>query len=44
VGLADGKERWAYEIGAGITASPAAAGGKIVIGAEDGVLYCLGTK
>jgi outer membrane protein assembly factor BamB len=44
VSLADGKQRWAYEIGAPITASPAAADGRIVIGAEDGVLYCIGSK
>jgi outer membrane protein assembly factor BamB len=42
VGVADGKERWAYEIGASIVASPAAADGSIVIGAEDGVLYAIG--
>jgi outer membrane protein assembly factor BamB len=42
VGLADGKERWTYEIGAPVTASPAAADGAIVIGAEDGNVYCIG--
>jgi outer membrane protein assembly factor BamB len=42
VGLADGKERWAYDIGSPITASPAAADGRLVVGAEDGTLYCFG--
>jgi outer membrane protein assembly factor BamB len=44
VALADGKERWAYEIGAPVTASPAVADGRIVVGAEDGSVYCFGVK
>ena len=44
VALADGKERWAYEIGAPVTASPAVADGRIVVGAEDGSVYCFGAK
>jgi outer membrane protein assembly factor BamB len=44
VNLADGKERWAYEIGSPIPGSPAFGHGAIVIGAEDGSVYCLGAK
>jgi outer membrane protein assembly factor BamB len=44
VELADGKERWNYEIGSPITGSPAVANGVIVIGAQDGNLYCFGAK
>jgi len=44
VNLADGKESWTYEIGAAITGSPAVAGGLIVIGADDGGVYCFGEK
>lgn len=44
VELADGKERWNYEVGAKISGSPAIAGGVIVIGAEDGNVYCFGAK
>ena len=44
VEVADGKERWNYEIGAKISGSPAVAGGVIVIGAEDGNVYCFGSK
>jgi len=39
VNLADGQERWAYEIGAAVTASPAVSDGFIVVGAEDGNVY-----
>jgi outer membrane protein assembly factor BamB len=42
VNLADGKERWAYEVGAPVTASPAAADGLVIVGAEDGNLYAFG--
>jgi outer membrane protein assembly factor BamB len=37
--LADGKEIWNYEIGQGITSSPAVVNGKIVIGSDDGNVY-----
>jgi outer membrane protein assembly factor BamB len=40
--LQTGKLLWSYEIGAAITSSPAVAGNKIVIGAEDGVVYSFG--
>jgi outer membrane protein assembly factor BamB len=42
VSLADGKELWSYEIGQGITSSPAVAGGTIIIGAQDGNVYAFG--
>jgi hypothetical protein len=35
---------WSYEIGQPLTASPAVAAGKIIIGSEDGNVYCFGTK
>ena len=44
VNVADGKERWAYEIGSPVPGSPAVAHGAIVVGAEDGNVYCLGAK
>jgi outer membrane protein assembly factor BamB len=40
--LASGERRWAYDVGEAIAASPAFAGGLILIGAEDGVLYAFG--
>ena len=40
--LTDGQERWAYEIGAAVTASPAAADGLVIVGSEDGNLYAFG--
>ena len=42
--LADGKELWNYEIGQGITSSPAVADGRVVVGSEDGSVYCFGVK
>jgi outer membrane protein assembly factor BamB len=42
VNLADGKERWSYDIGSPVTASPAAANGLVIVGAEDGNLYAFG--
>jgi len=35
---------WSYDIGKGISASPAVADGRIVIGSEDGVVYAFGAK
>ena len=37
-----GKERWSYEIGSDIASSPAVSNGLIVIGANDGNVYCFG--
>jgi outer membrane protein assembly factor BamB len=39
--LADGKPTWEIDLGAAITASPAV-GESVVIGTDDGTLYCLG--
>jgi outer membrane protein assembly factor BamB len=33
---------WTFDAGAGFDASPAVAGGRLVIGDEDGTLYCFG--
>jgi outer membrane protein assembly factor BamB len=44
VSLTDGKELWSYEIGKPIDSSPAVADGKIVIGCDDGNVYCFGAK
>jgi outer membrane protein assembly factor BamB len=40
--LATGKKVWEFEAGAPLSASPAIAGGRIVIGSQDGKLYCFG--
>jgi outer membrane protein assembly factor BamB len=44
VGLDTGKQLWSYEIGKPIQSSPAIADGKVVIGCDDGVVYCFGEK
>ncbi|MBF8305782.1 MAG: PQQ-like domain, partial [Acidobacteria bacterium] len=31
-----------FDAGSGLTASPAIAAGRVVIGSQDGVLYCFG--
>lgn len=38
--LADGSEAWRYEIGAPVKSAPAVAGDNILIGADDGCVYC----
>jgi outer membrane protein assembly factor BamB len=40
--LATGTKVWEFEAGAALSASPAIADGKVVIGAQDGRLYCFG--
>lgn len=40
--LAGDEQRWSYEVGAPITASPAVARGCIVVGARDGAVYAFG--
>ncbi len=40
--LTTGKKVWEFVAGAGLSASPAAAAGVLVIGSFDGVLYCFG--
>ena len=44
VETATGKERWRYEIGSDIAASPAISKGLIIIGANDGNVYCIGPE
>ena len=44
VNLNDGKELWSYEIGQPVGSSPAVADEKIVIGSDDGSVYCFGAK
>jgi outer membrane protein assembly factor BamB len=40
--LSSGKKLWEFTAGAPLSASPAAARGRLVIGSQDGVLYCFG--
>jgi len=40
--LATGRKIWAFEAGAPLTASPAIAAGRVVIGSQDGRVYCFG--
>ena len=40
--LASGRKLWDFEAGAPLTASPAIAAGRVVIGSQDGRLYCFG--
>jgi outer membrane protein assembly factor BamB len=42
--LKTGAKLFAFEAGAALTASPAIAGGRVVIGTDDGRVYCLGAK
>jgi len=42
VRLADGVKTWQFGAGAGISASPAVGQRRLVIGAEDGAVYCFG--
>ena len=44
LGLDDGKELQKLQLGQSITASPAAAEGRLILGTIDGMLYCLGSK
>jgi outer membrane protein assembly factor BamB len=43
VDIATGKSLWEFEAGAPISASPAIVPGKVVVGSQDGKLYCFGT-
>jgi outer membrane protein assembly factor BamB len=40
----DGTQVWSYDLGAAVLASPAVAGRRVIIGADDGTLYCFGLK
>jgi len=42
LGLNDGAKLWEFNAGAPLSASPAIANGRIVIGSQDGRLYCFG--
>jgi eukaryotic-like serine/threonine-protein kinase len=44
VSLQEGKQLWSYEIGQAVASSPAVADEKIVIGSDDGSVYCFGQK
>jgi outer membrane protein assembly factor BamB len=44
VEMADGKEVWNTEVGGRFTASPALSDNRMVIGNDDGTLYCVGGK
>jgi outer membrane protein assembly factor BamB len=39
--VAEGKELWQTDVGGRFTASPAVSDGRVVIGNDDGVLYCI---
>jgi outer membrane protein assembly factor BamB len=39
---ASGKKMWEFDTGAALTTSPAVAGGRIVIGSQDGQVYVFG--
>jgi outer membrane protein assembly factor BamB len=40
--LASGKKTWEFVAGAPLSASAAAASGALVIGSQDGMLFCFG--
>ena len=40
--LESGEKLWEFDTGAPLSASPAIAGGKVVIGSQDGILDCFG--
>jgi outer membrane protein assembly factor BamB len=42
--LADGRQRWSYEIGGPIAGSPAVAAGMVIVGSDDGSLYAFGAS
>ena len=44
VSLKDGSELWSYEIGQPVGSSPAVVDGKVIVGSEDGSVYCFGAK
>ena len=37
-----GSKAWEFDTGAAITASPAVSDGRVVVGSQDGRLYCFG--
>ena len=40
--LSTGEKIWMYEIGSPITGNPAVIDGMIILGADDGMVYCFG--
>ena len=42
--LTNGKKLWDFEAGSALSASPAIADGRVVIGSQDGRLFCFGQK
>jgi outer membrane protein assembly factor BamB len=40
--LETGEKLWEFTAGAPLSASPAISSGRLVIGSQDGILYCLG--
>jgi outer membrane protein assembly factor BamB len=40
--LADGRQRWSYEIGGPIAGSPAVAAGMVIVGSDDWSVYAFG--
>ena len=44
VSLENGEKLWSYEIGQPVGSSPAVVDGKIVIGSDDGGVYCFAAR
>lgn len=44
ISLRTGESVWEYDTGSAISASPAAGRGRLVIGVEDGTVYCFGSR
>jgi outer membrane protein assembly factor BamB len=42
VDITSGKKVWEFEAGSPISSSPAVGGGRIVVAAQDGRVYCFG--
>ena len=40
----DGKQLFSYELGSAVSGCPAVIDQKIILGADDGKVYCLGKK
>ena len=41
--LETGKQLWEFRTGGRISASPAVAAGRVIVGSQDGLLYCFGS-
>ncbi|MFO0947039.1 MAG: PQQ-binding-like beta-propeller repeat protein [Planctomycetota bacterium] len=42
--IKSGQTRWEFPTGSAVVASPAVAKGKLVIGTQDGTIYCFGSS